>query len=250
MTNGGIIGPKNNTTGFVVSGVWSLQEQLDANKKNIWGQNLVATYITSINNNADASSYTFTVPNLTSITSRDTLVIALQYGETVSRPMSSVTVGGISCILDTTNDLGGMNTQFARISGYSGTQNATVVVSISGGTTQRMRASFFRISDSQVSLHTTQQATAGSGTTQSITMNMPPGSVGFVGAFHGSQGTPTTLTSGGVTQSFGADLEAASYASVGFIQSSSIDRPSNIITKTHSNSSQAISLRGVVYKKV
>lgn len=232
-------------------GIWNIKSTTEFSKKPL----ATPTYLTTIDNNADAATYTFSNVDLSSISENDTLVIIVQYMEASVRTLSNVVISGSPCNLDTTSNTSGENTNFVRIHGRNFGASETIVVSIAGGNTNRCRISLYRVEGYILEPYNSVDIAQSATTSLALSAVDHPGrSISFWGYVSDNVGgtfawdAQYTLnaTSTVYPLNYGANVENGSYAAVGSI-SSIINNRSININVSNSGNGASHTLRGIVY---
>jgi hypothetical protein len=95
MSNGGLIGNKNNIPTLArTSGVWGLREQFRAERDGIWLTSATSSFIDAYGINGSSTTYNFTTASIS-----PSLVVIAVHSETLaasSVPASGVTIGGVT----------------------------------------------------------------------------------------------------------------------------------------------------------
>lgn len=250
MSTGNIIGNKNPQSLFQGSGVWGLNDLFNHN----WGKQSsqrieVSTLASPSDDISDATTYNFTGLDISAMTEDDLLVAVIQAGELGPISQPTVLIDGQSMSVDSSNVVTIMHNVIASKFGYTNASPANVSITFSTAQ-QRCRCTVLRLKGSvsaNVVKYSASKVYAGSGTGQSINTAIPALGVAIVADYHGTQGTTTTYSTGNVTSIRTADLEAFSFAALGYISAEDKLRPFHTITTSHTSSSQQISLTTVIY---
>jgi hypothetical protein len=153
-------------------------------------------YIGAVNNTGSATTYTFTAANIGTATSDRVVVVGVMLNSSVSRTVSSVTLGGnaMTSIVGTNS---ASNTALFRISVASGT-TADIVVTGSGGANGCYVVVYSLTGWGTVTTYDSSSAASTSAATISATINTASG--GAVIGIQNRFNTGSVTTSGFTTQ--------------------------------------------------
>jgi hypothetical protein len=204
------------------------------------------TYITSSSNNSSLATYSFPSTN---IGGPGLIVVAFQTERlTALIQTPTITIGGVSATI-AGDSYAGTSPYISTIIAYARiTGGTTANISITYPANQtRIGIGVWRIqnniSDTPIQV---QKSGANSGTGLSITLTgLTSNNLGVCAQTNGTQGTSMTWTN--ATEDYDSDIGSPAgtrISGASFITSSSGNRT---ITTTHSNSTQAITLLGVVW---
>jgi hypothetical protein len=204
------------------------------------------TYITSSSNNSSLATYSFPSTN---IGGPGLIVVAFQTERlTALIQTPTITIGGVSATI-AGDSYSGTSPYISTIIAYARiTGGTTANISITYPANQtRIGIGVWRIqnniSDTPIQV---QKSGANSGTGLSITLTgLTSNNLGVCAQTNGTQGTSMTWTN--ATEDYDSDIGSPAgtrISGASFITSSSGNRT---ITTTHSNSTQAITLLGVVW---
>lgn len=205
------------------------------------------TYITSLSNNTLSNSYSFIA---TSIGGPGLIVVAFQTERTTTLIQTpTITIGGVSATIAGDSYSGNNNPNTSTLIAYARiTTGTTANISITYPASQtRIGIGVWRIqnniSDTPIQV---QKSAANSGTGLSITLTgLTANNLGICAQTNGTQGTTMTWTN--ATEDYDYDIGSPAgtrISGASFITSSSGNRT---ITTSHTNSTQAITLLGVVW---
>jgi hypothetical protein len=205
------------------------------------------TYITSLSNNTSTTSYSFSA---TSIGGPGLIVVAFQTERTTALIQTpTITIGGVSATIAGDSFSGNNSPNISTLIAYARiTSGTTANISITYPSAQtRIGIGVWRIqnniSDTPIQV---QKSAANSGTGLSITLTgLTSNNLGVCAQTNGTQGTSMTWTN--ATEDYDSDIGSPAgtrISGASFITSSSGNRT---ITTSHTNSSQAITLLGVVW---
>ena len=205
------------------------------------------TYITSTSNNSSLATYSFPSTNI----GGPGLIVVAFHSER-GNPLiqtPTITIGGVSATIAGDSYAGTGAPNISTIIAYARiTSGTTANISITYPANQtRIGIGVWRIqnniSDTPIQV---QKSAANSGTGRSITFtSLGINDLGICAQTNGTQGTSMTWTN--ATEDYDSDIGSPAgtrISGASFITSSSGNRT---ITTTHSNSSQAITLLGVVW---
>lgn len=127
MSNGGIIGPKNNTSETTASGVWSLGEQYSAVKNGEWP---FAKVFYTANSQDVGAGPTF---NFTSVNIDGPGLIVVAFGSENAASAVSAVIDGVTANLAVGNEIGGEHSSiwYAKIDSLS---SSNINISVTTGT--------------------------------------------------------------------------------------------------------------------
>jgi hypothetical protein len=215
MTNGGIIGPKNNISRGIASGVFSINEQLQARRNSLWPAVPTYTYIGNYINTTDGTSFAFSGINVAS----SGLIVFSVSTDVGTALANSLTVNGIAAtkVIETTAAVAATSLWYLEVPPAAST-TLSVTVSTSA-TAARLVLGVYRINDYSFVAPIAQKSNNAIGAISSVSLttdSLQTNSVLIV-AYVNTNASTTTFT--GVSEDFDAvTTENASTHAGGSVQ--------------------------------
>lgn len=251
MSNGGLIGNKNNIPTLArTSGVWGLREQLRAERDGIWLTSATSSFIDAYGINGSSSRYNFTTASII-----PSLVVIAVHSETLavttSVPASRVEIGGVTATqavsVTSTGSSGGeahVSLWYAKL----GSSTNSVTVDYPSATPLRCGIGVYTVQNykSTTPVFTGSDTDSNFVTTRTVnTTSINQGSV--IIAAHTS-GNVYAHTWSGVTEIYDELIAASASGMTGASLDTDLTQPHTIVSTTDTTPSQGTALGVAVWR--